>query len=351
MLWCLGASNKKALAIVGTQQMGGAIAMGTGITFIEINYDSNWVNNALLGIQGFSWLFEWGMYLFLLLTIGMLFWVFFDSITKRKDRQALVPRILCMIGCFLVIPAFIFRFTGNADGVSTLVRLGAEGGIYYPGAINWNVNWLVSGFGPIIAVLALLGVVISTVGIVIYASSVQRAKPSTEFVQAFNSQMSSLERKVDDVSRASAQAASAAAASQSFGPQVSSMSGMPSSPAPSRNSATIIDRKPSAATIIDIPKSGSKLTVRTGNGRGNTYDLPAGEVVIGREPGCFITLDDGKVSGKHLRLIHGDDTWYVLDLGSTNGTFVNGQKAYGQLELQNGDEIKIGDTIMVFSRA
>ena len=308
-----------------------------GTTYVEIPYDTLWVQQSLAGVQGFSWLYEWGMYIFLLVTIAILFWVFFDSITKHKDQQALVPRILAMIGFFMVIPSFIFRFTGNADGVTTLVRLGGEPLTpYYPGPINWNVNWLVKGYGPIIAMVALLGVVLSIVALVIYASSVQRAKPSTEFVQAFNSQMSSLERKVDDVSRAQANAAVAP---------------MPSvSPTPAPSSATIIDRKPQAATIIDVPRTGDTLTVRSGNGRGNIYDLPESDVSIGRDPSGYIVVDDGKVSGKHLKLTYNGMTWFVFDLGSTNGTFLNGSRLQGQHELVDGDEIRIGDTVLVFGR-
>lgn len=303
--------------------------MEAGQTYIEINYNSAWVQESLMGVQGFLWLYEWGMYLFLIATIAILFWIFFDSITKHKDQQALVPRILSMVGVFMIIPAFIFRFTGNADGIHTLVRLGGEAGTpYYTGPINWNVGWLVSGLGPIIAIVALLGVVVSIVALVIYASSVQRAKPSTEFVNAFNNKMSGLEHKVDAVARS--QHETSPTNSQSV----------------TRNAATIIDRKPQAATIIDLPRTGDTLTVKSGSGRGNTYDLPEGEVVIGRDPSCFVSLDDGKVSSQHLRLSHANGTWFALDLGSTNGSYLNGQKIVGQRELSNGDEIRIGDTVL-----
>lgn len=310
-----------------------------GVTYFEINYDAAWVQQKLAELQGFSWLYEWGMYIFLLVAIAILFWVFFDSITKHKDQQALVPRILAMLGFFFVIPAFIFRFTGNADGVTTLVRLGAEPLTpYYPAAINWNVNWLVRGYGPMIAMVALLGMVLSIIGVVIYASSVQRAKPSTEFVQAFNSQMSNLERKVDDVSRAQANVAPTPAPTP-----------IPSV-APAASSATIIDRKPQAATIIDVPHTGDTLTVRTGNGRGNIYDLPAEDITIGRDASGYIVVDDGKVSGKHLKLTYTGLAWLVFDLGSTNGTYLNGRKLQGQHELVDGDEIRIGDTVLVYGR-
>lgn len=321
--------------------------MNTGVTYIEINYDTNWVNNALAGLSGFSWLFEWGMYIFLLATIAILFWVFFDSITKKKDQKALIPRILAIVGFFAIIPAFIFRFTGNADGVTTLVKLGAEAGTpYYPGPINWNVNWLVSGYGPAIAIIALLGVVMSIISLVIYASSVQRAKPSTEFVQAFNSRMSSLENKVEDARRTSTDQGKGAAKAEA---SISSFSSVAtSSGVKQKSAATIIDRKPKALTVLDIPNTGDTLTVQSGTGRGNTYNLPGKDMAIGRNSSNDIAIEDGKISGDHLRLVFNDGVWSVLDLGSTNGTYLNGSRVHGQQALSNGDEIKIGDTVLVF---
>lgn len=320
--------------------------MNNGVTYIEINYDSAWVNNAIAGVQGFSWLYEWGMYIFLLLTAAIAFWIFYDSITKKKDRKALVPRILAMVGFFAVIPAFIFRFTGNADGVTNLVRLNAEQGApYYAGAINWNVNWLVAGYGPIIAIIALLGVLLSVIAIVIYASSVQRAKPSTEFVQAFDRKMSNLEDKVDDARR------TAAKANESAKTKAGGTSTIADRAAKASGNATIIDRKPQAATIIDVPQTGDTLTVQSGGARGNAYNLPAKDVTIGRDPKNYITLDDGKVSREHAKLVYGNGTWNILDLGSVNGTYLNDQQVNGQQQLVNGDKIKIGDTILVFGQS
>ena len=324
--------------------------MNSGVTYIEINYDANWVNNSLASLSGFSWLYEWGMYLFLLITLAILVWIFYDSITKKKDQKALVPRILAIVGFFAVIPAFIFRFTGNADGVVNLVKLNAEKGTpYYPGPINWNVNWLVNGYGTPIAIIALLGVVISIVALIIYASSVQRAKPSTEFVRAFDNRMSNLEHEVDGARRSaaaaneSAQAVAANVSSLSSAAKATSKSSTKSSPA-----ATVIDRKPQAATIIDLPSTGDTVTVQAGNGRGRAYDLPEKDMIIGRDASADIAVDDGKVSREHARLSYANGAWSILDLGSSNGTYLNGQRVNGQQQLVNGDKIKVGDTILVY---
>lgn len=313
-----------------------------GTTFIEINYDKAWVDSSLAGLASFEWLFSWGMYIFILVALAIMFWIFFDSINKKKDQQALVPRILSMIGFFAIIPAFIFRFTGNADGITCFVRLNAEVGTpSYPGPLNWNVNWLVRGYGPIIAIIALVGVVLSIVSIVMYASKVHRAKPATEFVRAFNNRMSNLENQVE----ASKKAAPTPA------PQRSSLSGAVASSGNARRSksaATIIDRQPQAATIIDVPDSGATLTVTTGTGRGRTYNLPTHDVTVGRDPSCFVSISDGKVSREHVKFLYNNGMWSVLDAGSVNGTFLNGDRLVGQQGIENGAQLSIGDTVLVF---
>jgi ABC-type multidrug transport system ATPase subunit/pSer/pThr/pTyr-binding forkhead associated (FHA) protein len=63
---------------------------------------------------------------------------------------------------------------------------------------------------------------------------------------------------------------------------------------------------------------------------------------IGRQPDNDIVLPAGYVSGHHGRLEHHEGTWHYTDLDSTNGTFVNGERVT-QVELKNGDIIRIGD--------
>ena len=315
-------------------------------------YSLGWLNERIADVQNWSWLFSWGMYLFLIATAAILFWVFYDSITKKKDQKALIPRILSMVGFFAIIPAFIFKFTGNIDASHQLILSDVPQGT--PGPVAYNAQWLLAGYGPTIALITLLGVLLAIAAIVIYASSVQRSKPSTEFVQAFNSKMDNLESKVEDAKR-NAAAANAAAASVTAANAAAAASAATAAPAaaprPAASNATIIDRKPQAATIIDVPKTGDTLTVQAGQSRGNTYDLPANDITIGRDPKCYIVIDDGKVSREHVKLCYSLNGWSVLDLGSANGTYLNDQRLAGQQALSNGDRVKIGDTVLVFGSA
>jgi hypothetical protein len=67
-----------------------------------------------------------------------------------------------------------------------------------------------------------------------------------------------------------------------------------------------------------------------------------GPIVVGRSPGADIVLGDDFVSGRHMRVIPEGDTIVAEDLGSTNGTLLNGRKLAQPTRLAAGDAIDIG---------
>lgn len=74
---------------------------------------------------------------------------------------------------------------------------------------------------------------------------------------------------------------------------------------------------------------------------GDTYTLPHGRHTIGRDDSCDVTIDSTTVSRKHAVLLVRDTTWWIYDLGSTNGTRVNGKRA-SELPIGPGDRVRIG---------
>jgi hypothetical protein len=76
--------------------------------------------------------------------------------------------------------------------------------------------------------------------------------------------------------------------------------------------------------------------------KGTTYPLEA-ELSIGRAPGCAVTLaSDNFVSQVHARVFRSGDGYMVEDLGSTNGTLLNGRKLTGTTPLRPGDRLQVG---------
>ncbi|MEW6636627.1 MAG: FHA domain-containing protein [Actinomycetota bacterium] len=75
------------------------------------------------------------------------------------------------------------------------------------------------------------------------------------------------------------------------------------------------------------------------------FPVRNGETTLGRSSGSDIVLkSDDYASGRHARLSRHGGLLYVEDLGSTNGTYVNGRKAVGATPLRNGDTVRIGTT-------
>jgi hypothetical protein len=72
---------------------------------------------------------------------------------------------------------------------------------------------------------------------------------------------------------------------------------------------------------------------------------------IGRMPDCAVTLSDPQVSRHHAEVRPGHLGFHIVDLGSTNGTIVNGSVIRGDLELHDGDEITIGSTIIRYEES
>ena len=86
------------------------------------------------------------------------------------------------------------------------------------------------------------------------------------------------------------------------------------------------------------------ITMNWINNEGNIsrqFTLP--EIVVGRDPACDLVAPDEMVSARHARLSFHHNQWWVEDLQSTNGTFLNDERVYTATVLIDGDELRCGN--------
>lgn len=89
------------------------------------------------------------------------------------------------------------------------------------------------------------------------------------------------------------------------------------------------------------------LKIMTGNLAGQKYELDCERVTIGRSTTNSIVLDDAAVSGNHSILQREGNAWFLRDLNSTNGTYVNDTRITNA-RLVSGDTIRLGEIKLLF---
>src|SRR4051794_13605160 len=96
---------------------------------------------------------------------------------------------------------------------------------------------------------------------------------------------------------------------------------------------------------VDIEKvvaKGAALVIRAGGGRvGESFALNGDRMTIGRRPDSDVFLDDVTVSRDHALLVKRGSDYYLDDLGSLNGTYVNRHRIDSH-RLEDGDELQVG---------
>jgi len=97
-----------------------------------------------------------------------------------------------------------------------------------------------------------------------------------------------------------------------------------------------------------VADTGAALVIRAGGGRtGESFPLEGERLTVGRRPESDIFLDDVTVSRDHAVIVRRGADYYLDDLGSLNGTYVNRQRV-DSTELANGDELQIGKFKLTF---
>ena len=98
------------------------------------------------------------------------------------------------------------------------------------------------------------------------------------------------------------------------------------------------------------PPGLSSVVVHVDGKKPRSVAVTGPSLVIGRAPECELQIDDTYVSQQHARIFAKDGSWFVEDLGSTNGTTVNDQRLGGPAMVQPGDRIRVGTTVMELRR-
>lgn len=93
------------------------------------------------------------------------------------------------------------------------------------------------------------------------------------------------------------------------------------------------------------------LQIVRGGVEGKRFPLEAARIVVGRHPNCQVVLESGVVSRQHAQILESHGTYYVEDLRSRNGTFINEKQIEGRAELHDGDQIRLCDVTLRFIKS
>lgn len=106
-----------------------------------------------------------------------------------------------------------------------------------------------------------------------------------------------------------------------------------------------------AGVSADTPPPPTRVLARTlviteGPLTGRTIELGGQPLLIGRAQDAGLVLEDDYASGRHARIFPQGTRWFLEDLGSTNGTFVEGQQLTRTMAIDPGTAVRIGKTVM-----
>ena len=129
--------------------------------------------------------------------------------------------------------------------------------------------------------------------------------------------------------------------------------GIPKAPPPSMSLPALNDTlhgfpaTPAPGSVAAIPPLAS-LLIRSGTLKGRRLHVRASQATIGRADSCDIVLPESSVSTLHAKLQRREGIWVISDLGSTNGTLVDGERVHDEVPLSPGASIKLGEVMALF---
>jgi len=88
------------------------------------------------------------------------------------------------------------------------------------------------------------------------------------------------------------------------------------------------------------------LRVIRGGEPGKLHELQGERTVLGRHPNCHVVFDNGAISRHHAQILESHGSYYIEDLRSRNGTYLNGDALEGRTELHDGDQVRLCDVVV-----
>lgn len=109
-------------------------------------------------------------------------------------------------------------------------------------------------------------------------------------------------------------------------------------------STVLQDLRQQGTRISTQKKPGIAIFVKILQGIESQRLFSQNEIMIGRDTHCDLSMMDETMSAHHARLVHHHGQWWLEDLNSTNGTFLNGERLNTPAVIITGDEFKCGNT-------
>jgi pSer/pThr/pTyr-binding forkhead associated (FHA) protein len=99
--------------------------------------------------------------------------------------------------------------------------------------------------------------------------------------------------------------------------------------------------------ILSQRKTPPLTVIMDGDPQAEKRTFTQNEVIIGRDQSCDICIPDLAISGRHAKLVYRNMHWWIEDLMSTNGTYLNEERVESPVILINGDELRIAKNNLI----
>jgi hypothetical protein len=106
-------------------------------------------------------------------------------------------------------------------------------------------------------------------------------------------------------------------------------------------------RQDEYSVCLETARGGARLLAYGGPGKGGEYPLTGEEMLIGRDPQAEISVDDASMSRRHAAIIRRGGAFFLRDLGSSNGTYLDGVLHNAERPLPDGARFRVGKTDFV----